>query len=83
MAHEEDGSPWSLIGWGLVMLVGGIAGFFIFWNLEDQGGSVRLPGLLVLAYQLLGKWGVLVIFCGIGGFMTIAGYLRLKEENKS
>ena len=47
---------------GLAIL--GVLAFLWFWHLEAQGGQVRTHALIILAYSILGTWGVLVFVLG-------------------
>ena len=77
---EKEGSPWGTLLWGLVLVVIAVIAFFAFSGLERDGGRVRIPALILIAYKLLGKWGVLGIFGGLGGLMTISGILGIAKK---
>ncbi len=71
--EEKKDSPASDIGWGLVSLASGIGLFLWFAHLEEEGGSTRINWIIALIYKVLGKWGVLLIFGGLGVFLLSSG----------
>lgn len=77
--HEE--SPWSLLGFAAFLF---FLGWFIFRALagfEEQGGSVRMPVIAILAYKLLGKWGITGLFCA-GGFVMLYRAMRAMRQGQ-
>lgn len=77
MAKDQK-SPWGTLFYGVIFLVVGVGGYFMFDKLErDGGGRVRLPAVVLIAYKTLGKVGVLGVFGGIGGLMMVMGTARL------
>ena len=70
---KSESSGWGNVFWGVVFVIVGIAGCIVFNKLEREGGSVRMPAVVILAYKMLGKWGVLAVFGGLGGLMTLMG----------
>jgi hypothetical protein len=80
---EEKKSPWGTLFYAAIFLLIGIGGYVMFDKLEREGGSVRMPALAILAYKMLGKYGVLAVFGGIGGLMTISGIAGLVSGEKS
>ncbi|MCA9269423.1 MAG: hypothetical protein KDA41_13170 [Planctomycetales bacterium] len=71
------------VAFGLFMFAVGAAAWFWFNYLEQQeGGRIRTHVLIVLAYALLGKWGVFALFGGIGTFLTGKGLWGLLNSQR-
>jgi len=77
MASGKGSSGCSNVFWGLLFILIGVAGCIVFNKLEREGGSVRMPAVVILAYKMLGKWGVLGVFGGLGALMTLLGVARM------
>jgi hypothetical protein len=56
-----------------LLIAVGVGCYFWFDHLETEGGRIRIHALILLLYNLLGKWGVLGVIGGIGVLMTVSG----------
>jgi len=70
-------SPW----YALVIYAAfcfGIAGYSysVITALETSGGSIKIPVLLMLPYQVAGKWGLVGILGAIGAYSLALGVFR-------
>lgn len=55
---------------GLLLIAFGVWIFFHLQGIEQQGGGLRGPALMIFLYEIAGKWGV-AAFSLIAGFLTI------------
>jgi hypothetical protein len=80
--EENDDPPWQLALFGVVLL--GVAAYF-YWatsRMEEGGGSIRVPAVIALAYNVGGKWLVTSIL-GLGGvaLLGFAGFDFMKKKS--
>ena len=66
-------TPWRDIFWAAACFAGGIGSFNWFDRIEREGGTVTSHKLVILIYDLCGKWGVLVLFMAFAAFMAFSG----------
>ena len=87
---DEQG-PWQQIGSGLFMALCTVGVFYLLWNMEITGGSMRTHVLIVLLYNIGGKWTVAVLgglgsVClvglGISGLLSGEGQSVPKKRKK-
>lgn len=81
--QEKPDNPWSTLGWGVLMIGLGIGGYFLFANLEESGGSVRMNVIVLLVYKILGKYGVLAVFSAIGALLILVGAKGIAKGKQS
>jgi hypothetical protein len=62
---------------GLFLFAVGVGLFFFFGHLEQQGGNVRMPAIILGIYKLTGKWGILIICSLLGACGVGAGIVSL------
>jgi len=74
---EKKDSGWVDIFWGCVCLALAVGSYVIFTKLENDGGNVRMPAVIILAYKTLGKTGTAAVFGGLGGLLMIYGGSKL------
>lgn len=72
---------YSFIGGLFIMGMGGFL-FFEFQQLESEGGEKRLPVIAIRAYELMGKWGVVGTFIGLGLLTWVEGFIRKAFASK-
>lgn len=77
--EEDRPKPWPAYIWGIFILVVGVGLFFYLGYLEQHGGSLNLPELFLLIYQLLGRWGLLALFLILA---SVFFGLEIKERRK-
>jgi hypothetical protein len=78
---EEDRTRgWAFLIVGIMCLAAAVGLYFLFAGLERSGGSMRLPGILVLIYQVLGKWGAVGATAGFGAIATWLGIDEIREQ---
>lgn len=58
----------------------GIGLYFFFDYLEQEGGNVRMNAIIILAYELLGKNGVLGLFGAIAALFAWGGFSTLRKK---
>ena len=80
-ADEEESSPWGTLFWGVVLIAAGVGGYFFFDHFEREGGSARIPAVILIVYKVLGKYGVLGVFSGIGALMSFAGVKGIASKD--
>jgi hypothetical protein len=78
----EKKSPWKDFGYAALMFAVGIGLYFFFNYLETEGEGARMNAIIVLLYELLGKTGVLLTFCGLGLIFLLSG-LNTVRKNKA
>ena len=78
MAQKESG--WGDIFWGVVCLALAVGSHFVFTKLEEEGGRVRLPAIVLVAYKTLGKTGTSVLFGGLGGLLIVYGASKFRSS---
>jgi len=59
----------------------GIGLYFFFDYLEQEGGNVRMNAIIVLAYEFLGKNGVLGLFGVVAALFTWNGIFLLRKKS--
>jgi hypothetical protein len=70
---ESDDKWWKTALYSGFMFA--LAGFLYFYisNAEAKGGSIRMWWLLILVYDVIGKWGVVGIVVALGvGLLAVA-----------
>ena len=70
---------WILIIFGILFLFGAWHLHREFAAMEAAGGSMRINWLFALIYKALGKWGVTLVFVGLGLFF-LYGAFKPPEE---
>lgn len=78
MAQKESG--WGDIFWGVVCLLIAGGSYVMFTKLEDEGGKVRMPAIVLVAYKALGKTGTAALFGGIGGLLIVYGASKFRSQ---
>lgn len=76
---DEEATPWQMIGGGLFLMALGIGLYFFFGNLEENGGAVRMPAILLGMYKLVGKMGLLLICGGLGALCLVMGIVDMTK----
>lgn len=71
-----------MIFFGVVLIAGGIGLYWYFGKLEAEGGSVRMPALLILIYEFLGRSGILAILSVLGALGIWAGVSDLRKPSE-
>ena len=71
MAKQDSG--WGDVFWGVVCLAVAAGSFIVFSKLETEGGNVRIPAVILIAYKTLGKTGTAALFGGIGALLIAYG----------
>jgi hypothetical protein len=74
---NEKTSPLAQIGWGVVLIAAGIILYFVFDNFEKEGGRMRMNAIVLLVYNIAGKWGVMGLLSGGGAIATFFGVKNL------
>lgn len=72
--QPDKSISWGSVGFGLLMI--GVA-FFLYYtfdNLEKEGGSVRMNAIVILLYNIGGKWLASIVVALIGIGTMIAGF---------
>lgn len=64
--EDDETTPWGMIGFGIFMIALGTGLYFLFDHLEQSEEGMRLPAILVLVYEFVGKMWILGICCVIG-----------------
>lgn len=77
---EKKDSGWVDIFWGVVCLGLAIGSYVIFTKLENDGGNVRMPAVIILAYKTLGKTGTAAVFGGLGALLMVYGTSKLVSK---
>ncbi len=49
-------------------------------ELENDGGNVRMPAVIILAYKTLGKTGTAAVFGGLGRLLMVYGTSKLVSK---
>lgn len=75
MAKQDSG--WGDIFWGFVCLAVAAGSFIVFSKLESDGGKVRIPAVILVAYKTLGKTGTAALFGGIGALLIVYGGTKI------
>jgi len=70
-------SPWAHSTVGICLFAIGIWTFFQLAGMEQGGDSIRLHWILLIAYTLLGKFGVMSLICSLGAWLTFSGVKQL------
>jgi hypothetical protein len=78
---QQQTSPKPSRWWELVIyaaLCFGVAAYYHseITSLETSGGSIKIPVLLLLPYQIGGKWGLVGILGAIGACSLALGVIR-------
>ena len=79
MDGEDRTKGWAFVVAGVMSIGLAVILYYVFRKYEAGGGSMRLPGIVVMLYQILGKWGVAGFF---GLFGIIAIWLGRDEIRK-
>ncbi|MCP4602332.1 MAG: hypothetical protein GY847_17755 [Proteobacteria bacterium] len=74
---EEQPTPWPAYVWGIFILIVGMGLFVYLGFLEQQGGSMGMPELFVLVYDLGGRWGLLGLFLALSSVFFV---LEIRER---
>ncbi len=74
---NQDGSPLNNLLGGLFLIAIGVGGYFLFNRLETNGGSMRIPVIVIGLYNLIGKWGILGIFALLGSILVGSSIVRM------
>lgn len=78
MAQKESG--WGDIFWGVVCLLIAGGSYVMFTKLENEGGKVRMPAVVLVAYKALGKTGTAALFGGVGGLLIVYGASKFRSK---
>ena len=70
-------SPWYALV--IAAICFGVAGYSYseITTLETSGGSLKIPVLLMLPYQVAGKWGLVGMLGAIGAYSLALGVARV------
>ncbi len=74
---RDKATPWPAYVWGLFILIVGVGLFFYLGVLEQQGGSLGMPDLFVLVYDLGGRWRLLGLFLALSAVFFV---LEIRER---
>lgn len=66
---------------GLLLIAFGIWIFFHLRGVEQQGGVLRGPALMIFLYEIAGKWGVAAVSIGVGLLTIHMGWLVRNESH--
>jgi len=78
-APEDQDNPVALILGGVLMLAGAVFCYFWLADKELHGGTIRMPVLALLLYELLGKWGVSGLVALVGIVILGRGIQRARQ----
>ncbi|MCJ8328931.1 MAG: hypothetical protein HRT89_01730 [Lentisphaeria bacterium] len=68
---------------GLFLIGLGAGLYYLFYLLESGGiGSIRLPGIIIIAYKLSGKWIVSGLVGILGVFLVYVNILDVLRRKK-
>ena len=65
---------WILIAFGIAFLYGAWHLYSEFAAMEAAGGSMRINWLFAGIYKAVGKWGVALVFVGLGLFFLYGAF---------
>lgn len=68
------------LGWGVFFLASAALIHNILEQFEASGGDLRIHILIVLAYNLGGKWGAVSLFVIAGGAFFWAGFKDIRDS---
>ncbi len=71
--EDQKTPPGALLLGGIAAIGVGIGAYYYFGHLETEGGRIRTHFLIILAYNTLGKAGVLGLFGILGGLLIAIG----------
>lgn len=77
---EEEATPLQMIIGGVVLLAVGIGLYLFFGHLEQEGGNVRMPAIILGVYKLLGKTGLLLVCGGLGVLCLVMGIADMTKR---
>ena len=80
-AESKDGKWWHSVGWGVLALALAVYSYYDLTKFEQEGGWRRMKWLLALAYNTLGKWGVVGLLVVLG--VVLVGYGVLRKTRKT
>jgi hypothetical protein len=73
---------WKTVFSGLAMIAFSGFLFYILNNIEQKGGSVTMPLILIVIYKLFGKWVLSSLFGLIGLIMLAMGFSGTDLDDK-
>lgn len=77
---EVKDTPWSSIGIGLFLFAAAGFLYYVFNNLENEGGSVKINWIFALLYRVGGKWAAPGLIGIIGAFYTYSGIKAFSKK---
>ena len=76
---EDQSNPWLLLIVGVAMFALAWWTHSAFTKMELSGGSLRMPAIAVLLYQIFGKWALVGIFAIVGAVFCRLGWRKLQD----
>lgn len=71
--EKKEENPWGTLAFGILLIAGACFLYYTFDNLEKEGGSVRMNWILIMLYELGGKWTASIVVALLGGLMIYSG----------
>jgi hypothetical protein len=81
-AAKKEWKWWYYVASGLLIIAVSVWEFLDLSKLEQEGGSRMVSSYIALLYNLLGKWGILVVGLLLGVFGIAFGIWTL-QKNKA
>ena len=82
MDEEDRSRGWVFLVVGIVCLAAAAYMYYRFTAMQASGGSIRLPAILVLIYQVLGKWGAVGVTGVFGAIAVWMGIDDIREHRE-
>jgi hypothetical protein len=82
MDEEDRTRGWAFLLVGIICLVAAAYMYYKFNAMQRSGGSIRLPAILVLIYEALGKWGAVGVTALFGAIATWMGVEEIRAQRE-
>lgn len=68
---------------GVALIGYAVYAYFDITAWEKNGGSYKMPRMLMFVYELVGVWGVSTVITALGGYLIYNGLTKLKQVDNS